>query len=243
MAKVSLFIPCTVDLLMPQVGVATATLLERLGVDPAYHPAQTCCGQPLFNAGYHAQARRAAKHFITTFRDDDVVISPAGSCVYMVKQHYPELLKDEPAWYTLALCLAKRTFELSQYIVDTLGITDVGATYQGTVTYHESCHILRGLGVSLQPQQLIRNVRGTQYVTLANAQSCCGFGGEFAAKYPDISCALVQDKVQSFLASPADLLLVSEPGCLLNIGGYLHRHHPDKRAMHLAEFLVQDGKV
>lgn len=239
MPKVSLFIPCTVDLLLPQVGEAAMILLTRLGIEPSYHPEQSCCGQPLFNAGHRAQARRAAKHFLTTFKDDDIVVSPSGSCVCMVKQHYPELLKDEPTWHALTLAMAEKTFELSQYLVDVLGASDVGAAYHGTVTYHESCHILRGLGVVAQPERLIQNVRGAQYIPLANADTCCGFGGEFAAAYPDISGALVKDKVQSFLDSPAEILLVSEPGCLLNIGGYLHRHHPDKRVMHLAQFLIQ----
>ncbi|MEN6474617.1 MAG: (Fe-S)-binding protein [Syntrophaceae bacterium] len=239
MPKVSMFIPCTVDLLLPQVGEAAMLLLKRLGVRPSYHPEQTCCGQPLLNAGYRAEARRSAKHFLTTFWDEDIVVSPSGSCVCMIKQHYPELLKDEPAWHARALAQAEKTFELSQYLVNVLGASDVGAAYHGTVTYHESCHILRGLGVTEQPQHLIRNVRGAHYVALDNAQTCCGFGGEFAASYPDISGALVRDKVRSFLSSPAELLLVSEPGCLLNIKGYLHRHHPDKRVMHLAEFLIQ----
>ena len=138
------------------------------------------------------------------------------------------------------MAMAGKTFELSQYLVDVLGSADVGAAYHGTVTYHESCHVLRGLGVASQPLRLIQNVRGTGYVPLANADACCGFGGEFAAAFPDISGALVKDKVQSFLDSPAEILLVSEPGCLLNISGYLHRHYPEKRVMHLAQFLIQD---
>ena len=215
-------------------------LLRRLGVAPLYHPEQTCCGQPLLNAGFRAQARRVAKHFLTTFEDDDIVVSPSGSCVCMVKHHYPELLKDEAHWHARAMAMAEKTFELSQYLVDILGSADVGAAYHGTVTYHESCHILRGLGVAAQPLRLIQNVRGTSYVPLANADTCCGFGGEFAAAFPDISGALVQGKVQNFLSTPAELLLVSEPGCLLNISGYLHRHHPEKRVMHLAQFLIQD---
>jgi len=239
MPKVSLFIPCTVDLLLPRVGLAVMKLLTHLGIAAVYHPEQTCCGQMLFNAGYRAQARRAARHFLTTFKDDAVVVSPSGSCVCMVKQHYPELLEDEPDWYARAVAMAEKTFELSQYLVDVLGSVDVGASYRGTVTYHESCHILRGLGIAAQPERLIRNVQGAHYVPLANADTCCGFGGEFAATYPDISGALVKDKVQSFLDSPAELLIVSEPGCLLNIGGYLHRHHPEKRVMHLAQFLTQ----
>lgn len=240
---VSLFIPCTVDILLPHIGEATCALLNRLGIEAIYHPEQTCCGQPSFNAGYRDLAKQAAKHFMTVFGDDETIVSPAGSCVYMVKHHYPDLLADEPGWHARALALAGRIYELSQYIVDVLQVTDVGAAYTGSVTYHESCHILRGLGVSTQPQQLIRQVRGAQYVPLTNAQACCGFGGEFALAYPEISTALVRDKVMGFVNSPAELLLVSEPGCLLNIGGYVHRHHPHKRVMHLANFLVSEGRA
>ena len=148
MKKVSLFIPCIVDLFLPEIGEATVQVLRRLGVDPLYHKAQTCCGQPAMNAGYRDQAKKAAKHLIDVFGDDDVIVSPSGSCVYMVKHHYPQLLRDEPAWLWRAEELSERIYELSQYIVDILGVEDVGASFKGTVTYHESCHILRGLGVS-----------------------------------------------------------------------------------------------
>lgn len=235
---VSLFIPCTVDLLMPEIGMATCRLLERLGHRPIYHDGQTCCGQPLFNAGHRDQARRVAKHFIEVFGDDETIVSPSGSCVSMVKHHYPELLADDHAWHVRACDLADRIYELSQYIVDVLGVTDVGAVFDGTVTYHESCHILRALGVSEQPKKLISGVRGARYVELNNATACCGFGGEFSVGFPEISQALVKDKVTNFLGSGADVLLLCEPGCLLNIKGYLHRNHPGACAMHLASFLA-----
>ena len=240
--KVSLFIPCTVDILMPEIGIATFELLMRLGDEPIYHKDQTCCGQPLFNAGYHDQARRAAKHFIEVFGDDERIVSPSGSCVSMVKHHYPDLLSDEPYWCNRALELSERVYELSKFIVDVLGITDVGASFDGKVTYHESCHILRALGVSDQPKKLIAGVAGAQYVELNNANACCGFGGEFAVGFPEISHALVKDKATNFLNTGADVLLLCEPGCLLNINGYLHRNHPGKRAMHLATFLAGSMK-
>jgi L-lactate dehydrogenase complex protein LldE len=239
--KVSIFIPCTVDILMPEIGVATFRLLSRLGVQPTYHREQTCCGQPLYNAGYRDQATRAAKHFIRVFEHDECVVSPAGSCVCMVTQHYPELLADEPDWQARAAGLSRRVFELSQFVVDTLGVADVGAAFEGKVTYHESCHVLRGLGISDQPRKLLAAVQGTQIVELNNAATCCGFGGEFSVAYPEISEALVREKVGNFLNSGADVLLLSEPGCLLNVGGYLHRNHPGKQAMHLACFL--EGNV
>jgi L-lactate dehydrogenase complex protein LldE len=239
MDVVSLFIPCTVDLFLPHIGEATVLLLRRTGVKPIYHTEQTCCGQPAINAGYREQAKKAAKHFIQVFGDDEEVVSPSGSCVYVVKYHYPELLAEEPAWRRRAEELSLRAYELSQYLVDILKVEDVGASFEGKVAYHESCHILRGLGVSEQPKKLIRAVKGTQLVPLNAADTCCGFGGEFANQYPDISESMVRDKAEDYLSSGADLLLLSEPGCLLNISGYLSRNHPGKKVTHLANFLAQ----
>ena len=241
MTNVSIFIPCTVDLFLPHIGEATVSLLRRAGVNPVYHRGQTCCGQPAMNAGYRREARKAAKHFIDLFGNDEVIVSPSGSCVCMVKYHYPELLDGEPDWFRRASELAPRVYELSQYFVDVLRVSDVGAAFSGTVAYHESCHVLRGLGVSTQPETLISAVKGAKLVSMNQDDFCCGFGGEFADRYPDISEAMVQDKVQNYLESGADLLILCEPGCLLNIGGYLNRHHPGKRAMHLASFLAHNG--
>ncbi len=242
MKKASLFIPCIVDLFLPEIGEATVQVLRRLGVDPLYHEAQTCCGQPAMNAGYRDQAKKAAKHFIDVFGDDDVIVSPSGSCVCMVKRHYPQLLRDEPVWLRRAEELSERIYELTQYIVDILGVEDVDASFKGKVTYHESCHILRGLGVSDQPKRLIRKTDGALFVPLPLADMCCGFGGEFANNYNYISEEMVKEKVASYLESGADLLVLCEPGCLLNIGGYLSRNHPEKKALHIASFLAGTGR-
>jgi len=239
MDTVSIFIPCTVDLFLPNIGEATVSLLRRAGVKPIYHIEQTCCGQPAINAGYREQAKKAAKHFIQVFGDDEKIVSPSGSCVCMVRYHYPELLVEEQEWRKRAEELSLRIYELSQYLVDVVKVEDVGASFEGKVAYHESCHILRGLGVSEQPKKLIRAVKGAQLVPLNAADTCCGFGGEFANHYPDISESMVRDKVENYLSSGADLLLLCEPGCLLNIGGFLSRNHPGKKAMHLASFLAQ----
>ncbi len=239
--EVSMFIPCIVNLFHPEIGESAVSLLRQAGVNPIYHRGQTCCGQPAMNSGYRREAKKAAKHFIKLFGNDDVIVSPSGSCVCMVKYHYPELLEDEPEWSRRAAELAPRVYELSQYLVDVLNVTDTGAAFKGTVAYHESCHILRGLGVSAQPRKLISSVKGAELVPMNQDDFCCGFGGAFANSYPDISGAMVQDKVQNFLDSGADLLVLCEPGCLLNIGGFLSRHHPEKKAMHLASFLAQKG--
>lgn len=239
MESVSLFIPCTVDLFLPHIGEATVSLLRRVGVNPIYHQEQTCCGQPAINTGYREQAKKAAKHFIQVFEDDEKVISPSGSCVGMVKVHYPELLAEEPTWRSRAEELSLRVYELSQYLVDILKVENVGACFEGKVAYHESCHILRVLGVSEQPKKLIRAVKGTELVPLEAADVCCGFGGEFAVHYPDISESMLKDKAENYLKSGADILLLCEPGCLLNIGGFLSRNFPGKKVMHLASFLAE----
>jgi L-lactate dehydrogenase complex protein LldE len=235
--EVSLFIPCTVDVLMPEIGVAACRLLERSGAVPVYHAEQTCCGQVFFNAGHMDMARRAARRFIGVFGGDEAIVSPCGSCVTMVKYGYPELFRTDPAWHGRALALAGRIHELSRFLVDVLGVTDLGGRFDGRVAYHESCHVLRGLGVSEQPKKLISAVRGADLVDMANPDACCGFGGEFSVRYPEISRAILEDKVKAFLDSGADVLVLNEPGCLLNIGGYLRRHHPDREAMHLGVFL------
>lgn len=240
--KVSLFIPCTVDLMMPEIGVAVYKLLSRLGIEPVYHANQTCCGQPLFNAGYREQAKRAAKHFIEVFGEDDMIVSPSGSCVSMVKHHYPELLSEETSWHNRACELSFRMVEFSQFVVDILRVTGLGASFSGKVTYHESCHIFRALGISCQPRKLIAAVKGIQLVEMQNATACCGFGGEFSVGFPEISEAIVKDKTENFINTGADLLVLNEPGCLLNINGYLHRNHPQKRAIHLASFLYENSR-
>ncbi|HEY9160697.1 MAG TPA: (Fe-S)-binding protein [Desulfomonilia bacterium] len=236
--RVSLFIPCTVDIFMPDIGAAVFSLLKRLGCEVVYHQEQTCCGQAHFNAGRRKDAAKLARRFISIFEHDDNIVCPSGSCVYMVKKHYPELFGGDVRWLKRAKRLGERVFELSEFIVSRLGIKDTDARFNGKVAYHESCHLLRGLGVTGYAKELISRVNGAQVVPLAGADSCCGFGGEFSNNYPEISGALVSDKVKNFIASGADVIILSEPGCLLNIMGYLHRHHPDKKAMHIANFLA-----
>lgn len=240
MSGISLFIPCMVDLIMPDIGESLFRLIKRLGKKPVYHEEQTCCGQPAISAGYRQPAVEAAKHFITVFDNDDVIVSPSGSCVCTVKFDYPELLQDEPKWYERAVTLSERIFELSEYLVDELNQVDVGAAFDGKVAFHESCKNLRSLGVSDQPKKLLEGVRGTELVPLNGAEVCCGFGGAFSVGFPEISEAMVRDKTDNFISSGADVLILSEPGCLLNVSGFLERHHPGKRAVHLARFLTEN---
>jgi L-lactate dehydrogenase complex protein LldE len=235
---VTLFIPCLVDSLYPEVARAVVRLLRRLGVGLTYRPEQTCCGQPAFNAGFRNQARRAARRFVRIFETADLIVSPSGSCVHMVRHHYPELFRSDPRWLARARAVGQRTYELSEYLVDVLEIVDVGAVYTGTATYHDSCHLLRGLGVREQPRQLIRNVHGLRLIEMHDSDRCCGFGGAFAVKYPRISTAMLENKIANLSATGADLLVGCDIGCLMNIHGYLHRTGSLCRTMHLAELLA-----
>lgn len=240
MDNVSMFIPCSVDLLLPETGKSLYYLLKHLKKKPVYHGEQTCCGQPALSSGYLKKAVEAAKHFITVFEKDDVIVSLSGSCAHTVKYQYPKILKDHPDWLKRAQSVSGKIFDITQYIVDVLQIEEIGAKFSGKVAYHESCRILRGLGVSDQPVKLINGVENCELLPLNAADSCCGFGGEFSFNYPSISEAIVKEKSDNFINSGADLLLLADPGCLLNINGYLQKHHPGKRAMHIADFLYKN---
>lgn len=234
--KVSLLVTCLGDVLFPDVGVATVRLLRRLGVEVDFPAAQTCCGQPHFNSGYHDHARQLARHTVATFAGDQPVVVPSGSCAAMVKKEYPELLQDDSAWHDRAVALAARTYELSQFLVHVLGVEDVGARFPARGTYHLSCH-LRALGVLTEPERLLRRVRDLELVPLERFDECCGFGGSFSVRYPAISAAMVRDKAGFVENTKADVVIATDAGCLMNIGGCLHRRGSPVRPMHLAEVL------
>lgn len=234
--KISLLITCLADVLRPSAGQATVRLLRRLGHEVEFRPAQTCCGQPLYNSGYIELARRQAMHTIEVFEGDQPVLVPSGSCAAMIKIEYLHLFESDDIWHRRAEALAARTFELSDFLVNQLNVVDVGARYAGRVTYHYACH-LRGLGLTDQVEQLLRHVDGLTYVPLAHEDQCCGFGGSFAVRYPHISTAMVDDKVRCALATEADALVSTDTGCLMNIGGRLHRQGARIEVLHLAELL------
>src|SRR3954447_10436956 len=234
--KVSLLVTCLGDTLFPAVGVATVRLLRRLGVEVDFPKAQTCCGQPHFNSGYHADARELARHTIRAFALAQPVVSPSGSCAAMVKLEYPELFHDDLVWHGRAEDLARRTHELSDFLVNVLRVEDVGARFEGKVTYHMACH-LRGLGLFTEAEQLLRRVRGLEYVPLERADECCGFGGSFSVRFPGISGAMVQDKAAFIEQTGADAVVATDAGCLMNIAGCLRRRGSRVRALHLAEVL------
>jgi L-lactate dehydrogenase complex protein LldE len=236
MRQVSLMVTCLGDALFPEVGVATVRLLKRLGVAVDFPAAQTCCGQPHFNSGYHGDARDLARHTIRAFARSPCVVAPSGSCAAMVKLEYPELFHDDPAWRRRAEGLAQKTYELSQYLVHVLQAEDVGARFEGKVTYHLACH-LRGLGLLTEAERLLRRVKGLEYVPLERFDECCGFGGSFAVRYPGISGAMVQDKAAFIEQSGADAVVATDAGCLMNIAGCLRRRGSKVRALHLAQIL------
>ncbi len=236
--KITLFVQCLVDGLYPEVGEALLTLFRRLGIQVDCPVDQTCCGQPAFNSGYWKAARIAAKNFIHTFQDAELIVCPSGSCVSMVKHHYPELFKDDPACARRARQIGERTFELSQFLVDKLGVVDLGAVYRGKVTYHDSCHLLRALGIREQPRQLIQQVAKTEFIEMQDPDRCCGFGGTFAVKYPDISTAMVDVKVQNIIDSGADVVTGCDISCLMNIQGRLSRIGSPVKVLHLAQLLA-----
>ncbi|MBE0339181.1 (Fe-S)-binding protein [Paenibacillus sp. 23TSA30-6] len=239
--KASLFITCLSDAIYPKVGEAMARLLARYGVQLDFPKVQTCCGQPSYNSGYWDETRAAAKTILKAFNDSDFVVSPSGSCTYMI-HHYPELFKDEPEWLDSARRLEQKTYEFTQFMVQVLGVTDVGASFPHTVTYHPSCHGTRLLGVKEEPMQLLGSVKGLQLVPLPFAEDCCGFGGTFAVKMSDISGAMVTEKVDHIRETEAEVLVGLDMACLMNIAGNLRYREEPVRVMHLAELLFEGVK-
>jgi L-lactate dehydrogenase complex protein LldE len=236
--RVALLVTCLGDALFPEVGVSTVHLLRRLGHEVEFPPGQTCCGQPHFNSGYHDDARALARHTIGTFAGEALVVAPSGSCAAMIKLEYPELFHDDPAWHGRALDLARRTHELSDFLVNVLGLEDVGARFEGRVTYHMACH-LRGLNLLGEPERLLRKVRGLELLPLERFDECCGFGGSFSVRYPGISGAMVCDKAAFIEKSGADAVVATDAGCLMNIAGRLRRVGSKVRTLHLAQVLEQ----
>ncbi|MCI0459677.1 MAG: (Fe-S)-binding protein [Gemmataceae bacterium] len=230
-------VTCLGDVFFPDVGVATVRLLRRLGVEVDFPQAQTCCGQPHFNSGHHDGARELARHTIRAFAGKGTVVTPSGSCAAMVKLEYPHLLHDDLVWHGRAEELAHRTYELSDFLVNVLGVEDVGARFEARATYHMACH-LRGLGLFDEPQRLLSRVRGLELVPLERADECCGFGGSFSVRYPGISGSMASDKAGFVGQSGADVLIATDAGCLMNIGGCLRRGGSKVRTVHLAEVLA-----
>jgi len=237
-ARVALLVTCLVDLFRPSVGFAAVKLLEEAGCTVEVPRAQTCCGQPGYNSGDKADTKAIARQVIDAFAGYDYVVVPSGSCAGMVRAHYPELFADEPAMLAQAEELASRTYELVSFLTDVRGMTEVAARYAGTVTYHDSCSGLRELRVKAQPRQLLDSVAGLSLTELPGAEICCGFGGTFGVKYPEISDKMASDKISDINATGAGCVLAGDLGCLLQIAGKLSRAGSRVAARHVAEVLA-----
>ncbi len=238
MPYVNLFITCLVDTFYPQTAQSIIDIFSRLGIDVFIPPGQTCCGQPSYNGGMRDLARPAAEHTIQVFEAlSGPVIIPSGSCAVMIKHGYPELFEQDPAWLLRAHALGERTFEFTEYLVDVLGVTDLGAQWNGKLTYHASCHPNRHLGIDRQPRALLANVQGAELIPLPSADDCCGFGGVFSIKHPELSVEMIKRKLSSLDASGSPTLVVTEAGCRMNIAGAINRQNKPQRVVHIAEVL------
>ncbi len=238
MEIVQLFITCLVDTFYPETGQAIVDILSRLGQQVEFPADQTCCGQPAFNAGLRANARPLAEHTIKVFEATrGAIIIPSGSCAVMLKEGYPELFAGDSFWLPRARALAERTHEFTEYLVDMLGVTDLGARWDGPLAYHASCHPNRHLGLNRQPQALLAAVQGATLVPLNEAEECCGFGGVFSVKHPELSTELLKRKIANLQASTAPTLVVTEAGCRMNIAGGLSKQKMPQHVVHIAEVL------
>lgn len=233
-----MFVTCVVDQLFPDVGIAMADVLERVGCRIDFPEAQTCCGQPAFNSGYREEARDVAGHFLDVFKDAEYIVSPSGSCTSMVKHHYAELFADDPARREQARLIAARTHEFSAFLTNILGVEDVGARYDHKVTYHDSCHALRELKIKEPPRRLLANVDGLTLEEMDIAEECCGFGGTFSVKFASVSGAMARTKIDSILRTGADTVVSVDSSCLMQLQGALSRAGSNIRTMHLAQVLA-----
>ncbi|MGA4727536.1 (Fe-S)-binding protein [Micromonospora taraxaci] len=232
--RIALFITCVNDLAYPATGIAVTRILRRLGHTVEFPDRQTCCGQMHANTGYRAEAMPMVRNYVDVFDGYDAVVAPSGSCTAMIRDQYPRL-------HPPAASVAARTYELSELLIDVLGVTDVGAEFPETVTYHPTCHGLRLLRLGDRPLKLLRQVRGIDLVELGDAEECCGFGGTFAVKNPDVSTAMLTDKCARVGETGARVLAAADNSCLAHIGGGLDRHRSGVRAMHYAEILASTG--
>ena len=239
--RVGLFVTCLADLMRPSVAFAAVKLLEDAGCTVEVPPGQTCCGQPALNSGDSVDAREIARRVIVAFEGFDAVVGPSGSCMGTLRQDYPALFADEPAWRARAEDLSRRSHELLSFLVDVMKVPGVDARYEGKATYHDSCAGLRELGVRAQPRQLLSSVKGLSLVEMAGTDECCGFGGTFCVKYPEISTKMVDDKIANIQASGATTVLGGDLGCLLNIAGRIKRRGLPLRVLHTAELLAGMG--
>jgi len=236
--RVSLFVTCVVDQLFPKVGMAMADVIERAGWEVDFPAGQTCCGQPAFNSGYRAEARQVARHFLKVFQDAEYIVVPSGSCTAMIAHHFADLFGKDLATLAAVRRLEPKVWEFSRFLLEVARIEDVGARFEDVVTYHDSCHALRELGVRDGPRQLLAKVRGLELREMDKAEECCGFGGTFSVKFAEVSGGMAGTKIDSILRTGAHTVVSIDSSCLLQIQGALSRAGVPVRTMHLAEVLA-----
>jgi len=241
--KVALFIPCYVDQINPEVGVSVVRVLRRLGVDVTYPAAQTCCGQPAFNSGFFQETRSVAEHFLDVFENEtcDYIVCPSGSCATMASHYYPMIFKDRPELLERSEALGHKIREFSDFLVNVMDVKDLGAHHPGKAVFHTGCHQRRELGILNEPLELLANVEGLDMLDWKNEELCCGFGGTFAVKMPDISTAMADEKVEALEESGADTLISCDSSCLMHLGDRLKRNGNDTRILHLAQVLDNEN--
>lgn len=237
--RAGLFVTCLVDLMRPSVGFAAAKLLQDAGCEVVV-PQQTCCGQPAWNSGDRASTRAIAMAMMDAFSGVEYIVAPSGSCAGMIRHHYPELFADDPALSARARAFAAKTFELTSFLTDVMGVEKVSVQFPRRVTYHDSCAGLRELGVKDQPRKLLASIKGLEFVEMKDSDVCCGFGGTFAVKYGEISNAIVEEKTRNIAAADASVLLAGDMGCLMNMAGKLSREGKHMEVRHIAEVLAGD---
>lgn len=246
--KVALFVTCLADLFFPEVGKSVVHVLEKHGVEVDVPLDQTCCGQPAYNSGYPEAGREAARHFVRTFEPylaaDWAIVLPSGSCTAMIREVYPQLLADEPELLEKCLQIKERVYEFSEFLVHVLGVEAISATYAAKATVHHSCHMSRGLGLRQEPLEVLSRVKGLELVPLSNAEDCCGFGGTFAVKMPQISTAMGEEKLSHIRETGAEVVVTSDLGCLMHLSGLARRSGQSLVCKHVAQILAEgeDGR-
>ena len=236
--RVSLFVTCVIDQIFPQVGIAVTQVLERLGYEVDFPQAQTCCGQPAFNTGYTDEARKIARHFLDVFRDSEIIVVPSGSCGSMIAHHFADIFEHDPKLLAEARSLEPRVWEFSRFLTQVARVDDVGARFDGIVTYHDSCHALRELHVKDGPRRLLSNVRGLTLREMSAAEECCWFGGTFSVKFAEVSGAMARTKIDSIRMTGASTVVSIDSSCLMQLQGVIERAGSPIRTMHLAEVLA-----
>ena len=237
--KVAFFVTCLIDQLCPNVGVSAVEVLRRAGCEVVFDERQTCCGQPAFNTGYRKEARKFAERFIEIFEESDAeaIVSPSGSCTAMVK-HFYELFPKDENWRIRAEKIAAKTYEFGSFLVNVLKIENVGASFRGRLTWHDACHGLRDLNLKNEPRKLLQNVENAEFIEMPSADACCGFGGTFSVKYPEISVAILDNKIEAIESANVDAVVSCDSSCLMQIGGRLSRKGSRIKAVHIAEILA-----